>query len=343
MAFKIEIKERKKEEWIKDLADFDYSLFLHPDWLYAIATARKEPFFIDLISNTQVIGKLSGLYIGNKWTNMRQLFCYSGPALHQKNHSHLTQCLEKFIQYAKKRSITRIIIASYDQSYSIPININPFFPNNRFEFNIPIETHTKKQYSKRFKNNLKKASKTESNYTTSSSPDHLKTLLNLLTETQKERITKKRNKYNPLFMPHMTTKSLTKLIQSSLTSFKLVKIGNNTHCIGLQLQFDKKSTLLLLGTSNIGYNKGLVAQLFHSFIKEEKELNRKNLNLGGIPTGKDGDNLSVFKLSMGAQKKMVYGATTNYLTFPYKLLNPLLNIGRKLPNSYIIFFIKKRI
>lgn len=101
--------------------------------------------------------------------------------------------------------------------------------------------------------------------------------------------------------------------------------------------------MLLKGTDDYGYKNGLSSHLSHyltqKYIKEGKSV----YNQGGRPQGKDGDGLSIFKKSMGAREVTVYGATTNYITYPYKLLNPILNLGRLLPDVQLVKYLKRLI
>jgi hypothetical protein len=46
---------------------------------------------------------------------------------------------------------------------------------------------------------------------------------------------------------------------------------------------------------------------------------------------------------MGAEKHNFYGATTNFITFPQTMLNPLMNMGRSVSDkNSVIKMLKKR-
>jgi len=338
----IKVILRSKEQWISSLKNFNSSLFIHPDWLESLTDEKHAAFYIDLEQNQKIVGKISGISIAKPNLHTKEYYCFCSPALIEENQILLNSCLEELLQFARKNKISRLLIGSYDHNYSLPIKLKHFYSTQRDEFNVNVLTHTSQRYSKRFKNNLKKTKKFNCEYL-SVDNTYLPQLISLLSSSKSERINKKRKDYNPMFMPYLNEKSLQTLVNKDMASFKVVKVENEVHCIGLCLSNNISSSLLFLGISPFGYKNGLSAFLFHSIISELKEKNIEKLNLGGIPEGTDGNNLSIFKLSMGAQQETFYGATTNYLTFPLKLLNPLLIIGRKLKGIPFIYRLKDKL
>jgi lipid II:glycine glycyltransferase (peptidoglycan interpeptide bridge formation enzyme) len=163
-----------------------------------------------------------------------------------------------------------------------------------------------------------------------------------LEETRHYRTKNKKNDYDTLPLPFLTYETLNKLLQSKNSIPYSIRTGDKT--IGFLLVFGTPpvAEALLIGTDKDYYNKGTSPFVYDFAFKDLKEKNYTIVNLGGIPEGKDGEMLARFKKSLGAQEVTVHGATTNFLTYPYKLLNPLLNIGRKLPkNNPAVTFLKK--
>jgi len=81
--------------------------------------------------------------------------------------------------------------------------------------------------------------------------------------------------------------------------------------------------------------------MYYFTIKKCKELGFESYNLGGVPDNAAKSGLIFFKTSLGAKKFSCTGGSTNYLNFPYKCLNPLLNMGRRIPESAVKRIIKK--
>jgi len=338
----MDVIEQDKYSWEKNLLKFNHSIFMCPDWIEAMSDAWKIPFFIDFVEGGETQGKLSGLIVNNTGWQGTMLFAYAGPALIEPQKSTLNKCLIALRHFATSHKLNRIIIASYDQPYNISTSAKGFYATSRYEFDLNINSESTNNYSGRYIKNLKKARKSNAFSTFhSGSEESIRDLIALLQKTRSIRTSKARNSYDPLFLPHLTKKSLNKLIQKPLTNIQHININGITVCVGIELKYKKKSTILLVGMIGDGYKKGLSALLFDSFIRQAQEESIININLGGIPTGQDGKNLAIFKESIGARKRMVHGATTNFLTYPHKLLNPLMKLGRFLQKNKIFLFITK--
>ncbi|MBI9061395.1 MAG: hypothetical protein JEZ14_05370 [Marinilabiliaceae bacterium] len=328
-----------KESWQKDLDTYEHSVFITPQWIEAVKTNTCLPLYLDFYDSTNKIGKLSGLIINHPKSISRQLYCYSGIAIQNPIRALYNNCYSMLYTFSIRKKINRIVIGSYDQPFSLPIQTTQFFPTERTEFVINLTESI--IFGSRFKRNLKKNNASSSSIQKVNHPHTKSDLLSLLLETHAIRQQKKRTKYNPFYLPYWTISSLEKLTKSQNTDIFNTRSLHKVNAAELNIRTATSVFNLLRGADQFAYDNGLPARLGKFMIDYYKERNYKRFNLGGIPSGPDGENLAIFKKSMGAQAITVFGATTNYLIYPYKLLNPLLNLGRRFPDHTLIQFLKK--
>lgn len=318
------------EKYITGLSNFKMSTFNMPEWVLSMANNGNKPIFIHYLQDEQVVAKSAGLIAQCQLLKNRVLyfFCYPSVLNEHSENEHLLLPLKRLAQQLK---IPRVIISSYDQRTCECIEPEGFLKTERNEFVIDLTTHSEASYSRRFKNNLKKSRKHNIAIVESKNEDNDIRLLNFLNCTLSERTeARHRKKYNPLFMPYMDCQSLKNLADTSLTKFYEVVVDGDIHGVALLLENIDHVIVLMYGIDKAGYESGCAAYMFDHFIKTFSEKGMKYINLGGVPEGEDGENLTIFKESMGAKKIQVYGATTNFLTFPHFLANPALNIARNL-------------
>ncbi|NPA37201.1 MAG: hypothetical protein GXO47_10180, partial [Chlorobi bacterium] len=167
-------------------------------------------------------------------------------------------------------------------------------------------------------------------------------LIQLLESTKKHRINRTRKTYDPLPLPFLNYQTIKPLVKSNTAINYIAQSEKQVAGFLFTLLKYPYAEALLTGINEDFYKKGTSPFLFEYAFHDLKNKGFNSINLGGIPEGKDGENLAIFKKRLGAEEKIVYGATTNFLIYPYKLLNPILNIGRKLPrNNPIVQFLKK--
>jgi lipid II:glycine glycyltransferase (peptidoglycan interpeptide bridge formation enzyme) len=141
----------------------------------------------------------------------------------------------------------------------------------------------------------------------------------------------------------MSRKSLEKLINKGIAKIFTIQSGEVIHSIEMTLEYNNQAYMLLKATDNFGYKKGLSTLLNVKVIDAYKKKGFSYYNLGGRPPEKDGDGLALYKTRLGGKPCQTYGATTNFIQYPQKMLNPLLNIGRALPENGITNYLKKMI
>ena len=338
---KVILLKTEKEKWEKDLKSYQHSIFLSSSWIESIAASEQESLYIDFILNNDVVAKISGLILSK--SSGKQLYFYASPALKNFDQEIFNSCFDALHDFAEKNKYTRIIVGSYDNDHSQQYTGKNYFLTERVEFVVPLHENIELlNITKRFKRNVKKAQKLKPELRSSVSSDDFNTLMNLLSSTKKIRLKKYREDYDPFYLPEMTENSLKKLLSLGLARMHYTFVQDSIDCMEFNLETENGVYMLLKGTSEFGYKNGLPSFLSYNLINNYGKKGIRYYNQGGRISTDPEDGLTVYKKSMGAEEIPVYGATTNFLTYPYKLLNPLLNLGRKFPqDNPIVIFLKK--
>ena len=334
MSDKIKITELSYEIWKKDLNLFNYSLFITPEWTESVSDTLHTPIYLNFIINKKIVGKIAGLIVKNKKIGY-SLYFYSGPALLNLNENLYNDCLDSIFSFAKNNSFSMIKIDDYDNKYSIKYSGNNFFITKSVEFIVPLNKGLDNiKIKKRFLRNVKKSKGKGLIIKESNDPTKINILLKLLESTKQKRIKKYNEYYNPFYLINLNKNSIKKLLKSRMALFVYTEINNSVDCMELILKKGNSIYMLLKGTNKNGYKKGLPSLINYYIIKKYSNAGFSTYNLGGRVPGKGGDGLEIYKKSMGAEKVIVYGASTQLLTFPLKLLNPLFYLLQKLPRNH---------
>ena len=143
------------------------------------------------------------------------------------------------------------------------------------------------------------------------------------------------------FLSLLTSTPKLETLKNGLAKIFYVKIKDSISCINFVFTYGKKVYAILIGTSRQGYELGIPAFTTCSTLQRCKELGFESYNLGGVPDDSSKSGLFFFKTSLGAKRFSCTGGSTNYLCFPHKCFNPLLEMGRKMPESTTKNIIKK--
>lgn len=332
-----------KDEWKIDLNDFFHSVFICPDWIESVQTTSFVPIYLDIYSGGNKIGKISGLIDHIGITKGSQLYFYAGPALKTLKQNLYNTCLSEIYRFGKKNNYSRIIIGSYDNKHSLEPVCAKFYKTERVEYVVPLnEKDHSIDKSKRFKRNVKNAKKLNPNTYKSQEVKELKLLKELLNNTLSLRVKKYKKPYSPYYLKNLNDESLIKLLKSGFAHIYYTCCNGSINCMEFNLENKTSTYMLLKGTNDFGYRNGLSSYLSNYLIDLYTHIKKNHYNQGGRPSTNDGDGLAVFKKSMGAKELISYGATTNYIIWPHKILNPILLIGRRLPQNNIFIQILKR-
>ena len=337
----IKIKECKEvEKWEEDLGNFRFSLFQCKEWIEALTIGTNHiPVFFDLYSNETKAGKISGIIHKTKYFG-KQIYFFSGPALKNYNYALYSEFIDSLISYFKAKGVSRIVFGSYGSQYAPEIKHPLCYSFKRKEFIVDLTNDISKRFSRNIRRNITKAR--SAGFKIKTDRTNIKVLKQLLDATQRFRIKHNREQYDPLPLPLLNYNSLEKLSDTDLTKNYIAISDGHTTGFLLTLVKYPYSEALVTGIDEQFYKTGISPFMYEYAFEELKSNGFISMNLGGVPEGEDGKKLSHFKRSLGAEEKVVYGATTNFLIYPYKVLNPILNLARKMPqNSSIIKFLKK--
>ncbi|HDH05170.1 MAG TPA: GNAT family N-acetyltransferase [Nitrospirae bacterium] len=337
---KIELSEISDTcEWESDLNRFEPSPFITPQWLEAVRNPTRIPVYLNVRLANETVGKMAGLKIEASCFRKRHLFFYSPPCVHDSNREITGLIINELVKYAVTNRFNRLIVRSYDSPSVFASNNKEFEIITDDEYIIDL-TQSMEEIQKGFHRRssrlqVKKAQKNGAVFYEGRSPDLIDKLVLLLNKTRSIRLSKGYEDYSYFYLPYMEESTLHKTLENGLASIFYVKIGDSISCIIFALTYGKRAYAALIGTSSKGYQLGLPAFMNYFTMKRLKELGFESYNLGGVPddSSKSKPGLIFFKTSLGAKRFSCMGGSTNYLKFPFKCLNPLLEMGRRMPES----------
>ncbi|MDR2928626.1 MAG: GNAT family N-acetyltransferase [Cytophagaceae bacterium] len=324
----ISVSEVGEREWLLNLNEYAHSLFITAEWVNAMQSGNSKAVFYNFVDGGTVVGKLSGLI------NNRYLYCYASPALKVYEQNMFDACHVALYRYALKQKYLRIVLGSYDQQHELACRAKGFFTTNRFEYIVDFRpTAGELHFSKGFKKNVKHAEKNSISFIQSDSDDVMKKLFTLLNLTREHRVSKYGTQYNPFYLQNMDEQSLTRLLNSGIVKLYYVLFENEIHSVQYNIEKNGQVYGLLMGSNNKAYELGFPSYIDFNMIQRFRDGGFKYYNPGGGTDDSGNEGIEKYKHSMGGTKVFVHGATTNYIVFPQKILNFLLNIGRMLPRK----------
>ena len=340
----IKIVKVEASEWSACLSKYNYSLFLSPQWIESVSDNNHHPLYLDFIQGDKVVAKISGLICKESRLKGRQLYFYAAPAFLSDTIHLFDACYQALRQWAIEKHFSRVIIASYDQQTVKQCGVKGFYLNLRYEYVVDFKSNGGPgKFATGFKKNYKKAQKLGATFHLDNQNGGLNRLLELLGITKDLRTNKYGCSYNPFYLKNMNAESLRRLVESGAGKLYCACVDDKVCSVQLNIECDKKSYGLLMGSDDSAYKNGLPSFVDYNLIEQYQIMGFNYYNPGGGPTDAGGSGIEQYKKAMGAQKFIFTGATTNFLVYPQKLLNPLLFIGRRLPTSEkgIIGFLKK--
>jgi hypothetical protein len=341
----IRILQLSVAKWKEDLSDFECSLFMTHEWVEAVSSDNRFPVFLNFTIKGKVIGKLAGLWIKLGRLKGDQLFFYAGPALKKANQDLWDGCCQAILDFARQNRVQRILMGSYDQPTDMACQVPGFHTNERFEYVVNLQPETGEiSFSQNLKRNVKKAKKLQATLVNGNDPGLLGRLVELLNNTLEQRVSKYGKEYDPFYLPHLNEASLQRLIESKAGKFYRAILDGDvvSHSVLFNLEARGRAFNLLVGSDELSYQYGLAALADYELVHLYQSAGFRFYNLGGGTGDAGSAGLERSKQSKGAEKMMVYGATTNYLCYPHRLINPLLNIGRSFPHNHWLVNLIKR-
>ncbi|MFT3740009.1 MAG: GNAT family N-acetyltransferase [Breznakibacter sp.] len=321
------------ESWEKNLFDFKYSLFLLPQWLEILEDESHKALYLDFLLDGNTVAKLSGLECDGGILKGKQLYFYAAPAFSDDTVDYFDECHAALQKWALENGFSRIVIGSYDQQNERVCRAKGFYPTFRYEYIVDFKNEEGGRFSTGFKKNFKKAEKLGVTFNQSDSSVILDKMLDLLGYTRNHRTLKYGSGYNPFYMKNIDEHALQKLIDNGLGKLYYTLTEGNVNSVQYNIEKAGKVYGLFMGSDGFAYKNGLPSFVDYNLISTYKDQGFVYYNPGGGPADEGGSGIEQYKKSMGATKYIFAGCTTNFLTYPQRLLNPLLALGRKLPSS----------
>ena len=330
--------------WEKELSKFHHSIFITPVWVKSVSGPLRIPVFFDFKLEGKTIAKIAGLTIQKHKLAPKILFFYSGISYLDSKKHFIEECKKKLVEYAENNNYSRIVLRSYDYNNYFLSKIKKFKIHNRYEYKIDLTADKEvilKRFNKSKRYRIRKAFKEGSKAYETTSGAYVEKLIKFLLNTQTIRKTKGYTNYSFFYMPYFDKQSLKYLLKNGHATIFYVKTHNKINCMRYILTSDKKAYALLIGTNSYGYKMGSPSFIQYQTAVMLKERGFTSLNLGGVPSGPSSSNLIQYKRSFGSVKFEMPEESTNYLNYPYKLLNPFLNIERVIPENKFTRIVKK--
>ena len=327
------------DKWDQELGRVRGGLFMTSAWLKAISRNDRKPVFLRFIEDNKPVAVLGGLDIFINNGPAKQLFCYTGIIAGTHDLEVTKRCKTALYHYALKNSYQRIIIRSYDHQSFVNARVKQFIENKkRLEYVICLDKDKESVingFSKSLHQRARKAKKEGAVFRKSNSPELTETLLRLIRGTNSVRKSKGYGSYASLYLPFMGLNEIERLVKAGYATFYFTELENEILSISLDLTYQKKAYGILMGTSSKGYRSGSPSFHYFELMCLLKDEGYSYFNLGGIPRNTRNRGLTAFKERFGPKIMESTEESTNFLTFPLYLFNPLLDLKRVLRNLKI--------
>ena len=342
MRSECHIEEISADSYQQEIQNYEHSIFMTRHWVESMINETSESIFLRIYHNNKPIGIAAGLVLKGSMLQGRQLYFYSAPALINNNQEVLQQCLKALKKYARQNNYTRINIRPWDQQHSFIADVQGFITTETHEFPINYtRTNSNSQISSRIMRNIKKGQKTDVEIKRCKSLKALDVLLELLSDTHNRRELKYGKEYSPFYLYNLNKYTVERLINNDSAILYCASIDNRVHSVELNLEYEGKAYNVLKASIDEAYQNGISSLLDFHMIQHYKENNFNYFNLGGELINGEGMGLSMYKEGLGGEKIKKRGYYTYYITFPRCCLNPLMHLGKNLPDNSIISTIKK--
>lgn len=320
------------DAWSVSLEEFDHGLFTTVPWNEAFRTGGRKPVYLDFVADGCVVAKMAGFVLPHRLAVKRKLIFHAGPAPLPGGAAVIPQCLTALARFARVRRIGRIHIFSYDYRYGYEAH-PAFHVYPRMEMSISLEGDMEEitgRMSRRIIRNYKHGVKEDLSFSEECTGDPVATIDRLLQDTLKVRTGKGYHRYDPYYIPYFGRDILSSLIQQQCLRIVTVKRGETIHGNYIMLADGVRAYGLLIGTSEAGYSLRVPTYMHYVILHFLKKEGYRYLNLGGVSPDETHKGLLEFKQSLGAQPVTNSFAETDFLVFPYTLLNIANRLKRAL-------------
>lgn len=327
--YPIEIIQTDRQMYNQLFFEHNQSLFTHHLWIESAQNAHIDPVYLIIRQNNQPIAKTAGLKVHHSVLRGKELYFYSAPQVETSAAFLMPQIIVSLFDFAKKQRYNRLVIASYDNC-SIRIGkCRGIYPNRREDYIFDLaHPNPHELHDTRFKKNYKKSLRVNPILVENSNAEGVTNLIRLLKTTHQIRLKKRYDDYDSFYLPYTNEQVVRQAVSLQLGKIYEIRVDNQTHAVAMNLEANQSVFALFMAYDEFAYKNGLAAFFIHSLIDQYQEKGFTRYNFGGVPKGKESQGIKLFKESFGAQASKLDGLTTNFLQYPHKLLNPMLDVIR---------------
>lgn len=318
-------------KWEEELLQFDGGIFLLPKWVESLANRRNKPVYLDFKYEGNTVAKLSGHVFDGGKTRGSQLYFYTAPAFLNYSDQLYRDCLCALRNWSKSNGYTRISIDASDITRSKLVSVEGYVHTPCYEHVILLDGEWHPEHGS-IKKNLSRSKKTNAVVKQSSDVELVEEMMELKHSIRDRRKSKYSEDFNDFHLRNFNTKVMKKLLQNQMAYIHYVELDGVMQCASYNLIHGTRCYGMMKGANAFAYKNGLQSLLDVSVIKIMQSQGVKCLNLSGDVMTSRAPGVDSYKLSLGAIEIHSAHLNTYYLTFPRKLLNPILYLALKFPN-----------
>ncbi len=321
-------KIESPQNWDEVVDSFQGSLFIKTAWLKTVAGENRVPVYFRFKENGKMAGLLGGLDISLNQGKTRQLFFYSGIVTSVNEPGLIGKCKTGLFEYAKRNHYMRLSIRSYDYLKTVPGNKTLFKIKERVEYIVRLDKSKEDVINgihKDMRRKVRRACEMGMTFHKSRSVEMIDELISVTEQTYRVRQIKGYGPYEHFYLPFFSGKEMRKLVSNGHGDFFYTMIDNEILSIGFVFCSNRRAYALFAGTTIRGYKCYSPSFLFYNTICKLKDKGFSYFNVGGVQHDERNRGLKQFKDKLGADVVTSFEECSNFLTPPYKYLNPLLD------------------
>jgi len=312
------VNERDSEIWDDFIKLFPSSGPFHTRaWTECFISEGLTPIYLRLLSDDQPLGAIAGVIVDPKIPILREidrrLSFFSGPALSKMSSALIRDSMLSLNRYAQDQGFTSLIASGRDYPYVYDWGDSKVHLQTISEMIIDLRgpwEHIKGRMRKSILEQTRKAERSGLTFYETRDASMLAQLLCLLENTRLRNKRKSGKSFSPYYLPHLAEKPLSRLSESSIARFFVVRRDSEVLCVLLVFTFAKRAYALLIGCSDEGYRLRAPAFLWLNTIRNLKVVGMESLNLAG------GNFFA--KVSLGAECRTCTGSVSPYLKDPVR-------------------------
>jgi hypothetical protein len=334
------IQEVELSIWKQDMDLYNVGLFNTWHWVNSLTNDFTTDVYYHFLKEGQVVGKMAGFVLDQGKLKGRHLYFTSGPGMKVWSPENFKLGLVALRRFAIKEGFARVHVRPFEQEIHEEMEIPGYFHTKAKEYVVNYAEYPERvKLSFGFKQNAKKAVKVGAIFKTTRSPEVLDRMFELMDNTRLTRKRKYGHNYDPMYLLNLNRITLTKLLETQMGIMHYAEVEGVIHSVQFNLELDGKIFALLMGSDDFAYKHGIPSFIDRNISTKAHENGAKYYNLGAVPLDNEGgEGLKRYKESQGAKEILRYGYYTYFLTYPYKMLNPLVKLSKRLPNNIVFNF-----